>query len=84
MNSYVVGENPTQQTALRLRQVENNIAVALFGKSTEDTSDQEHAIVERVKALMTDTERLRFPQMTRQDLSQLSLDVLARYEEQQS
>lgn len=84
LDSYVKGENPTQQTALRLLSLENKIATGLFGKSAADTNDQERAAIDRAKSLMTDTQRLRFPQMTKEELSQLSLDLLARYGEQEA
>lgn len=82
LGSYAKGENPAQQTALRIMKLENAIASGLFGKTAADLDDRERAALDRAKALMTNAERLRFPQMSKEELAQLSLDLLERYGEQ--
>lgn len=78
LDSYAKGENPATQTNLRLASLEGQLSVMMFGKAALDLGEGERRAIESAKALMTDAEKLRFPQMTKVELAELARNLHER------
>ncbi|MEI6510774.1 MAG: hypothetical protein WCO25_01895 [Candidatus Uhrbacteria bacterium] len=81
LDSYTKGENPTQQTALRIMALDNQIAGILLGKPLLGLSETELVKIDQAKSEMTSADRLRFPNMSKAELAELARNLAIRFDE---